>query len=72
MKDNPHIPVKSCGCCNKAYLERPKEAVLRGDLRELSGWYWNCSCGSTMLEKIDQIDPNIEAARDDIKKAKGD
>jgi hypothetical protein len=46
--------MKTCNCCNKVYNSIPNEAKLALDAI-LPGYYFNCSCGSTLVFPLNKI-----------------
>jgi len=45
---------KKCSC-GKHFARVPEDAILQED-EEMSGWYWNCECKSTLFMPIFQME----------------
>lgn len=61
---------KKCGCCGLDYLALPAQAKLFLDPEDnrLSGYYWDCTCRSTLfvplLEESCRVDEATRSASD--------
>lgn len=40
---------KKCNCCGNLYIQIPSGARFLDNCDPLGGWYWECSCGSTLF-----------------------
>lgn len=50
-KKNPP-KVKTCLTCGIVHIGVPKKATKMDDGSSLSGFYWDCACGSTLFSPL--------------------